>query len=41
MSLARWIGFALVWLALVILTAHGIRRARSARRTPEVVAEPV
>jgi chloramphenicol-sensitive protein RarD len=41
MSLARWIGFALVWLALVILTAHGIRRARSARRTPEVVVEPV
>ena len=41
MSPARWIGFALVWLALVILTADGIRRARSNRRTPEVVAEPV
>jgi chloramphenicol-sensitive protein RarD len=41
MSPARWIGFALVWLALVILTGHGIRRARSNRRTPEVVPEPV
>jgi chloramphenicol-sensitive protein RarD len=41
MSAARWIGFALVWLALVILTADGIRRARSNRRTAEVVAEPV
>jgi chloramphenicol-sensitive protein RarD len=41
MSTARWIGFALVWLALVILTADGIRRARSNRRAPEVVAEPV
>jgi chloramphenicol-sensitive protein RarD len=41
MSTARWIGFALVWLALVILTTHGIRRARSNRRAPEVVAEPV
>jgi chloramphenicol-sensitive protein RarD len=41
MSPARWIGFALVWLALVILTADGIRRARSNRRTPEIVAEPV
>ena len=41
MSTARWIGFALVWLALATLTADGVRRARSHRRLPEVVAEPV
>ncbi|HEV2928065.1 MAG TPA: EamA family transporter RarD [Propionibacteriaceae bacterium] len=42
MSLGRWIGFALVWLALVILTAYGIRQARLTRRpAPEPVAEPV
>ncbi|HWJ53126.1 MAG TPA: EamA family transporter RarD [Propionibacteriaceae bacterium] len=42
MSTGRWIGFALVWLALVILTAYGIRQARLARRpAPEPVAEPV
>jgi chloramphenicol-sensitive protein RarD len=42
MSLGRWIGFALVWLALVILTAYGVRQARLARRpVPEAVAEPV
>ena len=42
MSLGRWIGFALVWLALVILTAYGLRQARLARRPiGEPVAEPV
>lgn len=42
MSLGRWIGFGLVWLALVILTAFGIRQARLTRRpAPERVAEPV
>ena len=42
MSLGRWIGFALVWLALVILTAYGVRQARLARRpVPEAVSEPV
>jgi chloramphenicol-sensitive protein RarD len=42
MSLGRWIGFALVWLALVILTAYGVRQARLTRRpAPEPVAEPV
>ncbi len=42
MSAGRWIGFALVWLALVILTGHGLRQARLARRTtPEQVPEPV
>jgi chloramphenicol-sensitive protein RarD len=42
MSLGRWIGFALVWLALVILTVYGVRQARRARRpAAEPVAEPV
>jgi chloramphenicol-sensitive protein RarD len=42
MSLGRWIGFALVWLALVILTAYGVRQARLARRpAAQPVAEPV
>jgi len=33
MSPGRWIGFGLVWVALVILTAHGLRRAQLSRRT--------
>jgi chloramphenicol-sensitive protein RarD len=41
MSVGRWIGFGLVWIALVILTAHGIRTARASRREPEPVLEPV
>ncbi len=42
MSIGRWIGFSLVWLALVILTVHGVRAARQSRRAPtEAVAEPV
>ena len=42
MSVGRWVGFALVWLALVILTAHGISQARRSRRpAAEPVAEPV
>ena len=42
MSVGRWIGFALVWLALVILTVYGVRQARRARRpAAEPVAEPV
>ena len=43
MSPVRWIGFGLVWLALVILTAHGVRAARQSRRAPvtEPVTEPV
>lgn len=31
MSLARWIGFALVWVALTILTIDSIRHARRSR----------
>ena len=43
MSLGRWVGFGLVWLALVILTVHGVRAARRAGRAPvnEPVAEPI
>jgi chloramphenicol-sensitive protein RarD len=42
MSAGRWIGFALVWLALIILTAHGVRQARLNRRPArEPLAEPV
>lgn len=32
MPLARWVGFGLVWLALVILTADGLRVSRPLRR---------
>jgi len=28
MPVARWWGFALVWVALVILTADGVRHGR-------------
>ena len=42
MSPGRWVGFALVWLALVILTVYGVRQARRSRRpAAEPVAEPV
>ncbi|UOE42578.1 EamA family transporter RarD [Agromyces larvae] len=37
MPLERWIGFALVWVALVILTFDLVRGARAARR---IVIEP-
>jgi len=39
MSLGRWIGFGLVWIALVILTAYGLHRARIARRTSAELSE--
>ena len=39
MSPARWVGFGLVWLALMILTAHGIHGAGSRRRA-RLVPEP-
>jgi chloramphenicol-sensitive protein RarD len=42
MSPGRWAGFALVWLALVMLTAYGVRQARRSRRpAAEAVSEPV
>lgn len=43
MSTGRWVGFGLVWLALMIMTGHGLHRARvnRVRRTqPEPVAAP-
>jgi chloramphenicol-sensitive protein RarD len=39
MSVGRWIGFGLVWIALVILTAYGLHRARVARRTSAELSE--
>ncbi|MCO5967995.1 EamA family transporter RarD [Actinoallomurus soli] len=42
MPASRWVGFLLVWAALVMLTGDGLRAARSKRRTaprPEPVAE--
>jgi len=43
MSTGRWVGFALVWVALLILTAYGLRQARRGRRaaTAEPLTEPV
>jgi chloramphenicol-sensitive protein RarD len=38
MSTARWIGFALVWLALIVLTFDGLRLTRSEPLTPEATA---
>ena len=41
MSTGRWVGFALVWLALMIMTVDGLRRAQVVRRdrlrAPEAV----
>lgn len=34
MSTGRWAGFALVWVALMIITAHALISARRARRVP-------
>jgi chloramphenicol-sensitive protein RarD len=43
MIAARWIGFVLVWIALILLSAHGLRQARRAAREPAQVggSEPV
>ena len=35
MPLARWLGFALIWVALAVFSADALRRARVDRRTPE------
>jgi chloramphenicol-sensitive protein RarD len=40
MSAARWAGFTLVWVALVVLTADTVRAA-SRRRTEARIVEPV
>ncbi len=44
MSPGRWVGFGLVWLALVIMTTDGLRRARRQRvadRTARAAPAPV
>jgi chloramphenicol-sensitive protein RarD len=38
MNTARWVGFALVWLALIVLTFDGLRLTRSEPLTPEATA---
>jgi chloramphenicol-sensitive protein RarD len=40
MSTGRWVGFGLVWLALMLMSGHGIHRANASRRA-RLVAEPV
>jgi chloramphenicol-sensitive protein RarD len=37
----RWFGFALVWLALVVLTTDAVRGARAGRRTAQAVRATV
>lgn len=41
MTLERWVGFALVWVALVMLSVDSIVAARQHRRAVEDVVEPV
>lgn len=38
MPLARWLGFGLVWVALVVLTVDGLRTVRPLRRRPAGVS---
>jgi chloramphenicol-sensitive protein RarD len=40
MSPARWVGFGLVWLALMVLTTHGLVRADRDRRRRSRPTEP-
>ncbi|SER15308.1 EamA family transporter RarD [Microlunatus flavus] len=41
MSTGRWVGFGLVWLALIVMTADGLLRARRNRATSrQAQAEP-
>ena len=41
MSPGRWVGFGLVWLALMIMTVDGLRQARVVRRQRQSEPEPV
>ncbi|MDF2994078.1 MAG: putative permease [Microbacterium sp.] len=41
MTVERWIGFGLVWVALVVLSADSIVMSRRRRRSVSDVAEPV
>ena len=40
MSTGRWVGFGLVWFALVLMTVDGLRRAHAGRRARLRDAEP-
>ena len=40
MSTWRWVGFGLVWVALMLMSGHGLHRANANRRE-RLVAEPV
>jgi chloramphenicol-sensitive protein RarD len=40
MSTGRWVGFGLVWVALMLMSGHGLHRANANRRG-RLVAEPV
>lgn len=41
MPFARWIGFALVWVALLVLVGESIVRSARSHRSPVPVTEPV
>ena len=41
MPFARWVGFALVWLALLVLVGESIVRSARSHRSPVPVTEPV
>jgi chloramphenicol-sensitive protein RarD len=41
MPFARWVGFALVWLALLVLVGESIVRSARSHRAPVPVTEPV
>jgi len=38
MPFARWVGFAIVWLALIVLIVDMLRSSRADRRAVQVVA---
>lgn len=40
MTPARWFGFAMIWVGLVVFSADAIRAARSGRNSPLAVVEP-
>jgi chloramphenicol-sensitive protein RarD len=40
MPASRWIGFALVWAALLLLSLDGLRAARRSRAAVSPAAEP-
>jgi chloramphenicol-sensitive protein RarD len=41
MPASRWVGFLLVWCALVTFTIDGLRAARTKRRRTPPLPEPV